>query len=330
MFNFKYQLSDLEQYASDLAFYLNVPYKNGIIEYPPNIANGYTKFVKLNEFVSIQIAHYTPLVNMEFYRQPSTNNEMCVTFMDFTFAQCKIHNYDCNEIIASNHNIGSIQCKSASKEEIVQLQPGTPIKVLMIFFKQNWEHNILKDAGSKEIMAKYVAHKDANFRKEYLNASQQLVFKELFDCNTSPVLEILFYQSKVFTLLESFFGEVIAGDNKDEALQASSKDVQMIQVAKTYLLEHINEPFIGVDELAKMCYMSRTKFINLFFKIYNLSSFNYYQKQRLQLAYDQLLQHNKSIPEIAESIGYNTVQNFKIAFQKEFGIEPKALSQAID
>jgi len=288
MFHFKFQLKSLEEYATELSNAMGAEIENGLLPYPGHIAKGYSLFMHINDFISIQISRYIAADKIIFERIPSAGNNMTITVLDFTFAKCPVHGYDCNEIMANNNSIGSIQCKSTAIAETVIINEGVGINVLTIFFKENWENNILKDAAARETLKKYLIHENANLRKEFLSAEQNGFFKEIMEGCNRTALHLLFYQSRIFALLESFFEDILNEDERDQSLFASGNDVAMVQNAEAYLSSHLTEPFPGVDMLAKMCLMSRTKFINLFNKIYNISSYEYYQKKRLSKAYNML------------------------------------------
>lgn len=328
MFLFEYQLNCLEKYASQLSEKLAQPIVDGYLSYPESIAKGGSKFVNINDYITIQIAQYIATDEIKFIRQPTEKNHLTISFQDFTFVKCHEHNFSCNEIIANNNSMGSIQTKSTTIEEIVIIHPGVKINVLLIHFKENWENHVFRNGEVKAKLTSYFVQDNANIRKEFLTAEQHNLLKQIMLGSNASISELLFYQSKIFALLENFFTEILNNENnRDQSIYASIKDVEMVQLAEKYITQNLSKPFMGVDELAKMCYMSRTKFIVLFQKIYNISSYDYYQKNRLALAYNLILESNKTIQEIAENIGYSKVQNFNLAFEKEFGLLPRNMQK---
>jgi AraC-like DNA-binding protein len=328
MFNITFKLDDLNVYAQQLADEMGVPLENNYIKYREDLATGGSYFVDINEYIQIQVASYKAKKHLYFHKLPSSNNNIVISLQDFTFAPCPEHGSSCNEIIANNKSIGSIQCKSTKKEETIIIEPNVEINILVIHLKENWEHYILKDEAAKAKLYNYLVKDNANLRIEYLNAERNKIFKEILKGCTQNAVQSLFYHSKIFALLENFFVEIINAEEKDESLHVSSNDVAMIQLAEEYIIENVAKPFPSVEELAKIACMSRTKFINLFQKIYNISSYEYYQKKRLSKAYSLILDSEKSLTEIAQYIGYTGVQNFSTAFEKEFGLHPKTLKKS--
>jgi hypothetical protein len=171
-FIFDFTFTDLFEYANGLANKLGVAFENNEIRYPSHIADGYSKFFKINEFMSFQVVHYTAKQKMVFNRFPTDNNHITITYQDFTFAKCDKHDYDCNEIILNNKSLGSIQCKSTRLNEIVVIEPGLEVKVVLVLMKENWVDNVLHDSVSKEKFIRYLVNQHANLRKEFLSIEQ--------------------------------------------------------------------------------------------------------------------------------------------------------------
>ena len=325
-FYFEFSYTDLFQYAAMLAEKLGVPCTGNEVVYPPEIAEGSCKFFKINEYMSFQVVHYTARQKMIFKRLPALNSHITVTFQDFTFAKCSQHNYNCNEIILNNNSLGSIQCKSTRLQETVVIEPCLEVKVILVLMKENWVENVLHDSVSKDKFIRYLVNQDANLRKEFLSQEQNRLFTEIFSGNTFTLLENLYLDGRVLNLLESFLKDVLTKEDAENSfLVASHDDIHMLQKAVKYIDENLKDPFPGVEQLSRICCMSRTKFINLFQKVYNVSSFAYYQKKRLSIAYEFMKSGKHSVSDTAQIIGYAGINNFAAAFKKEFGLLPSEL-----
>jgi AraC-like DNA-binding protein len=325
-FRFAFQLHDLFEYSQQLAQKLGVEMENDTLVYPADIAQGGSRFFKINEFISFQLVHFKALQRMVFDRLPNSSNHITISIQDFTFAQCPVHKFNCNEILIDNSSLGSVQCKSTKINEIVVVEPGTEVKVIFVLLKENWIENVLRDTAAKEKFYAYLVNRHANIRKEFLTPDQLKLVHEIFNLTKDSPLQKMYYESRVMNLLEGFLTDVLTKEENDTPfLFGNTEDIKNIQVAEVYISANIDKPFAGVDVISKMACMSRTKFINLFQKVYGMSSFDYYQKKRLNLAFDAIKKkrHNISIADIAENIGYSSVSHFTAAFKKEFGILPK-------
>lgn len=325
-FLIEYELNDLITYGQQLADAFNITFSNNELIYPEAIASGGSKFFVINDYISFQIAQYTAKEKMIFKRRASSGNHVVVTFHDFCFSRCTEHEAHCNDIILTNNKIGSIQCKNTRLAETVVIEPGLEVRVILVMLKEDWVENVLRDTCSKEKFYKYLVHQNANLRKEYLSVEQQKLFCEILDKPASKILENLYCESRVLNLLESFLSEVL---QKEEAAEnyifCSDDDIKMMQLAEKSISDNIMEPFMGVDKLSRLCCMSRTKFINLFQKLYGVSSFEYYQKKRLSIAYNMLKTGKYSVKDAAQELGYSAITNFTQAFKKDFGFLPSDL-----
>ncbi len=326
--NFSY--TDIFGYAHVLAKHLNASFNNNEILYPKEVAIGYSRFFKINEFIGYQIAHYKAMKRMVFNRFPSDEKHITVSFQNFTFAKCDKHQYDCNEIISNNNSLGSIQCKSTTQPEIVVIEPGIEVNVIVVLLKENWLENILHDSVSKDKFFNYLVHQNANLRKEFLSPYQNKVFNEVFSGNGFTLLQNLYYDGRVLNLLETFLKDILTKEDAENPfLFASYEDIHMLQKAEQFINDNLLKPFPGVELLSRISCMSRTKFINLFQKVYGQSSFEYSQKKRLAIAYDYMKGGRHSVMDTAQIIGYSGVNNFALAFKKEFGLLPSELLERI-
>jgi AraC-like DNA-binding protein len=325
-FHYEFVLNDLMNYAADLAHMQGFDVKDNVVTYPDMVATGTSRFYKINEYISFQLVNYTAKKKMVFRMRPSYQNHVALTFQDFTFAKCTDHDYECNEIITTNNKIGSALCKSTKMEESVVILPGMHIKVILILLKEGWVNNILRSDVNTAKFNKYMVWQQANFRKQYLGPEQRRLFNEIFEKSSSIVLENLYFESRVLNLLQTFLNDVLTKDDEQESFVFSSaEDIRMLQLAEKYISENLHSPFPGVGQLCRICLMSRTKFINLFSRVYGMSSFDYYQKKRLSMAFELLKTGKYAIGEVAEKIGYIGINNFAAAFKKEFDMMPRDL-----
>ncbi len=330
-FLFEYELNDLFEYRNRLSGAFNIPVVNNVLKYPEEIALGSSKFFCINDYVSFQIVHYTATEKMIFRRVTGQGNHVVITFQDFSFSKCTQHDFQCNEIILTNNKIGSIQCKNTRLAETVVIEPGLEVRVIVVLLRENWLDNVIKDNSGKDKFYKYLVNQNANLRKEYLSVEQQKLFCEILDKQPPvSILENLYYESRVLNLLESFLSDVLMKEEPaDNYIFCSDEDIRMIQIAEKDISDNVMNSFGGVDKLSRLCCMSRTKFINLFQKVYGVSSFEYYQKKRLRIAYDMLKSGKYSVTDVASKLGYTGITNFTQAFKRDFGFLPSDLLEEV-
>lgn len=82
-----------------------------------------------------------------------------------------------------------------------------------------------------------------------------------------------------------------------------------------------------VESLAESCFMSRSKFANLFHRIVGEPPLSYLKQHRLRLACQQLRNGQMSIQQIAHKVGYTSETAFSQAFKKHFLVSPSRYRQ---
>jgi len=102
---------------------------------------------------------------------------------------------------------------------------------------------------------------------------------------------------------------------------------QLGKIAHSTLLGLANVPSVllakRLVELARIVGLNEYKLKHGFKEIFQTTVFGYLAEKRLELARDYLIDPNKSITDIADLLGYSSIQHFSFAFKKKFGHSPK-------
>jgi AraC-like DNA-binding protein len=83
----------------------------------------------------------------------------------------------------------------------------------------------------------------------------------------------------------------------------------------------------GVDDLARLCNMSRATFARVFHQALGQAPMQYLTDWRMTLARDLLLAREATIEEIAARVGYSSVYAFATAFRRKHGESPRRWQQ---
>ncbi|MBU3122908.1 helix-turn-helix domain-containing protein [Sinomicrobium weinanense] len=97
---------------------------------------------------------------------------------------------------------------------------------------------------------------------------------------------------------------------------------KLINDIATFIEEHMDEPLISSKALTRFFGISEKKLIHGFKRVYGKTPYTYALAKRLQRARQLLQTTNKSVEEVAHSIGYFGKSGFYTAFKKQFGITP--------
>ena len=103
---------------------------------------------------------------------------------------------------------------------------------------------------------------------------------------------------------------------------------EILSVIK-YLENNISNNFT-VSEIANANAMSKSKLKYLFKDNFNTSPISYFHKLKLEKAKSMLLEGDKNITEISETLGFQSVHYFSRFFKKNLGICPTKYVKAVD
>jgi AraC-like DNA-binding protein len=95
---------------------------------------------------------------------------------------------------------------------------------------------------------------------------------------------------------------------------------QRIATAKVYIDENYHES-IDLEEISRHAFLSRFHFHRLFTKIYRRTPHQYLTQKRLDKAKD-LLSQNKTVTEVCNEVGFDSIGTFSVLFKKEIGFAP--------
>lgn len=149
------------------------------------------------------------------------------------------------------------------------------------------------------------------------------VIDEVQNCHFTGGLKELFLQSKAIELLalqcEQFELDGVA---RPEKMSLIRSDEERIRYARDLLLANAQEP-LSLGELSRQSGLNEFKLKSGFRKVFNNTVFGYLSEHRLEEAQRMIRQGNMSFTEIADELGYSSLQHFSNAFRKKFSCSPR-------
>jgi len=147
---------------------------------------------------------------------------------------------------------------------------------------------------------------------------------DIMNCKVTGGLKLLFLQSKCIELLAlqaQAYEEAARGTGS--RICKSDYDKECIYHAREYLVQHAQYP-PSLTELAKISGINEFKLKQGFKEVFNTTVFGHLSDYKLGQAKDLLLE-KKAIKEVADELGYSSVQHFSNAFRKKYGMPPGKL-----
>jgi len=126
--------------------------------------------------------------------------------------------------------------------------------------------------------------------------------------------------------LSYLIGKVSEMVGEDETVGAQedikSRDEFIMDGIAIYMEEKYRER-LTVDNLACMARMNRIKFGRVFKERFGKTFKSYLNSIRIKNATELLLKSNLNITEIADAVGYRSVDHFERIFKKRYGVSPR-------
>jgi AraC-like DNA-binding protein len=101
-----------------------------------------------------------------------------------------------------------------------------------------------------------------------------------------------------------------------------------LEPALRYMRAHLGQP-ITLTELADAVHLDRVYFAKKFKKVMGLAPMEYLRNARIEQAKEWMVVTDKSITQIAEELGFQTLQHFSAVFLKATGLSPRKYMQAL-
>ena len=101
----------------------------------------------------------------------------------------------------------------------------------------------------------------------------------------------------------------------------SQKNIDKIKAILSYVEQHYSEN-IGVEEVAELCFYSKSYFMKFFKESMGMSFINYLNDYRLETAANKLRATDDNILEIAIACGFNNLSYFNRSFKKKYKFTP--------
>lgn len=213
-------------------------------------------------------------------------------------------------------------------EGTAEYESHKPFKFFEIHFSP--PHFLALANDTNQVLARFadqiLAGRDADICGQNLQISLEMhqCIHDIMDCRFKGGIKLLYLQAKCVELLslqaEAFEQHTF---HKSKSSLISSRDHDCIIYAREYLLENLANP-PSLTELAAIAGTNTFKLKSGFRELFQTSVFGYLNQVKLNQA-KELLQAGLQIKDVANQLGYSSVQHFSTAFRKKFNLPPGKL-----
>lgn len=150
------------------------------------------------------------------------------------------------------------------------------------------------------------------------------IIKDLFVFNGLQEGKKALILSRSLELITLFLMQLTKRNKDQESMGIPDVEVEQLMRIRSHLQENINHP-PNMDILSEKFGMSATKLRSNFKKVFGLPPYQYVLRERLQEAYRLINYTERSLSDIAYSLGFSDQSHFNKSFKAVFDCSPNSL-----
>ncbi len=320
MISWNYKLTTYTNYLCKLAGLFKTTISNDELPLPEWAGSGFFRIMQLDNGLEALLYKFTTNDTIVFSREKDGAEFYTLVFDELENAQGFAVKIDEDPASHAVERPAALYLTSFLYEVETVLQKNVTIKGIRILLSARWMQHYLQLSQNEAVLEKYIGLKSAGIWYKPVSEELTGLLHELLNLNDAPRL---FYQNKVFRIIELFF-EWLYNEMKilPDGGGIARRDIEMAQKIEGILTEDVTILPPTIKELAREAAMSESKLKKIFKSVYGLPPYEYYQRQRMQKARLMLLSGDYSVKDIGYTLGYANLSNFTLAFKKVFGKLP--------
>ncbi|MDO3694787.1 AraC family transcriptional regulator [Wenyingzhuangia sp. chi5] len=302
----------------DQAVFRNNPFTKGSFYYR-KIEDGLWLTV-----TDIQFKHNTIIKSVYDENKPSDHYTITFTLFE---SEVKLQNTFIDKIPFQNKFWGF---KKPGTDVGACFYKGTKSKFFIYYISPNWiEKNVPLNKLDKNIPFKKFLDSDKGFisYQDIVPNAEGLSHEILHTLKTfnDDIFNETQLKSQAFSLISSFFKNVFRDVRKEKYQEKGKADYKKISECERLISINLNEPFVGIEIIAKKLNISPSKLKTDFKSVYGTSIMQYHIQKKMDFAKQLILNTDLQIKYIAQEVGYESKSKFSIAFKKKHGKLPSEI-----
>lgn len=316
-------------FLSQLSNVLNTRPENNRLSINNRFISGHFTAFLFKNGIECMVARYRLKEDFHLHKTPSKNNYYILRIDEVQHAETSLVEVEGKYTSLENENYISTLLSSRQTSTLI-CSKNSRIKTIEIHIPAKWLENKIEGKEPKEMLFNGLKPNgiDIKFAFGHVNLkffSQNITRNAARASSNSEI-----HGQAVYLLLEKYIhhlNEKLAQKANEQKTKIVKEEISRLIAVKDFLIKDLDTPPPSFSSLTSMAAMSGTSLKTKFKKMYGDNLFEFYQRQRMQKARVLLLSHHYSIKEIGLRMGYINLSNFSVAFKKEFGHLPSALSK---
>lgn len=286
-----------------------------IFLYPDWLGSGYKRGIELRNGIYITIHNYQ--LSQDIVNDCSNCISDC---LEFVFNLSPIYQKEGESLIKNPHHYlfgvsdkGYIWKENSHKQAL-----AVDVHLSPTFFKNYLDdYEIIIFEHLKPFLEGRNKMEISPF--QIMSSQVQTVTKQIINCPYHGITKQLYLESKSLELIALQLDALTQKSSSNLSLKKQDKEA--IYYAKEILINSYNDP-PNLTTLARKVGLNTRKLKEGFRYVFNNTVFGYLREYRLEMA-KNLLAEERAIALVASMVGYGSPSAFTIAFQKQFGVNPK-------
>ena len=305
--------------ALEQAIYANNPFTNGVLRYR-----------EIEEGLWLLVTNITFKVNV--HTKALYDDAPC----DYYFLSFSLYE---REIPLQDTQINKIAFPSKSWS---LYRPGTEIAAyhykgtsghfFNFVFNKAWaEKNLSLDSSTVEGHVKKLLDSEAGLIcwDEIVPGADELAMEiwRNMEAENNGSFNNLTLKVQTLGIITDFFKNAFQRKLLDQT-KISEAERRSVANAEKIIKDNLSGSFPGIENIAKLVYLSPTKLKSTFKTVYGTSLLQYYNERKMVLAMQLLKKTDIPIKSIALSAGYESAGKFSATFRKQFGVLPSEIRKS--
>jgi len=190
--------------------------------------------------------------------------------------------------------------------------------------------NNLKDKERSILEKNYSENITSHLRDSLANTGTFFLANELYNSPFKGELNDLYLQTKAYEIIYNEFSSLLneKKNTTPHKIKFSNPDIEALHKAKKIMMT--SKEKVSIQDLSRKIAINENKLKYGFRHLFNTTPYAVMLDSKMYEAKKLLSQSDLNVSEIANEVGYASVQSFSLAFFRKFGIRPKDIMKKRD
>jgi AraC-like DNA-binding protein len=325
--NFNFSATPDFDFMTSFAKHINGVVKDGVLEMPPKLGQGYIRKLMFGADLKITIHHYVLKEDLIIKRNSSgLGNDLITVFFYSNEKSLGIAFNDTPQVEFSEQDDSAIQITSNDFNSTIRFPANERIHYMVVAITPQRLKELIAFDQPNSTLQTISANGSSFLYFENMSVETKLLLKNLIAIDTQGTLSNFYIQIKVQELLYQVFYALSLRENSNQQ-NINSADAARLLYIRNEILRDLSQPPV-LKELAHVAAMSETKLKLLFKQTFGRTIYTYFQQARMEEAAFLLKKGKRSVAEVGYEMGFSNLSHFSRLFEKHYGLNPKRFSHS--